>query len=85
MGLCVCVSLCLFVKPYLTSGASLRPEMDVTYSTGNEGQKVCGNFSETAPLCGDTPLPLLYVQSAILLLTLTHVINIWHCRAVAYL
>ena len=36
------------VKPHLTSGASVRPEIDVTYSTGNEGQKICGVFSENA-------------------------------------
>ena len=46
MGLCVCLS----VKSYLTSGASVRPENSVTYSAGNEGQKNCGDFSETAPL-----------------------------------
>ena len=44
--LCVCVS----VKSHLTSGASVRPENAVTYSAGNEGQKMCGVFSETAPL-----------------------------------
>ena len=40
--LCVCLS-------HLTSGASVRPENSVTYSTGNRGQKICGVFSETAP------------------------------------
>ena len=44
--LCVCLS----VKSKLTSGASVRPETSVTYSTGNEGQNICGDFSETAPL-----------------------------------
>ena len=34
----------------LTSGASVRPEYSITYSTDNEGQKVCGVFSEDAPL-----------------------------------
>ena len=38
------------VKSHLTSGASVRPENAVTYSAGNEGQKICGVFSETAPL-----------------------------------
>ena len=38
------------VKSHLTSGASVRPENAVTYSAGNEGQKICGIFSETAPL-----------------------------------
>ena len=46
MGLSVCVS----VKSHLTYGASVRPENAVTYSAGNEGQKICGVFSETAPL-----------------------------------
>ena len=43
------VCLCLSVKSPLTSGASVRPENSVTYSTGNRGQKYCGVFSETAP------------------------------------
>ena len=38
------------VKSHLTYGASLRPENAVTYSAGNEGQKICGVFSEDAPL-----------------------------------
>ena len=38
------------VKSHLTYGASVRPENAVTYSAGNEGQKFCGVFSETAPL-----------------------------------
>ena len=46
----VCVCVCLSVKSHLTSGASVRPENAVTYSAGNEGQKICGVFSETAPL-----------------------------------
>ena len=46
LGLCVCLS----VKQHLTYGASVRPENAVTYSAGNEGQKICGVFSETAPL-----------------------------------
>ena len=37
-------------KSYLTSGASVRPENTVTYSAGNGGPKICGVFSETAPL-----------------------------------
>ena len=50
MGLCVCLSVCLSVKSHLTSGASVRPENTVTYSGGNGGRKICGDFSETAPL-----------------------------------
>ena len=46
MSVCVCVS----VKSHLTSGASVRPENTVTYSAGNGGRKICGDFSETAPL-----------------------------------
>ena len=42
---CVCVSV-----QHLTSRVSFRPENAVTYSTGNEGQKNCGVFSETASL-----------------------------------
>ena len=45
-SVCVCVS----VKSHLTYGASVRPENAVTYSAGNGGQKICGVFSENAPL-----------------------------------
>ena len=44
--LCLCVS----VKSHLTSGASVHPENTVTYSASNEGQNICGVYSETAPL-----------------------------------
>ena len=44
--MCVCVS----VKSHLTSGASVRPENAATYSAGNEGQKLCGVFSENVQL-----------------------------------
>ena len=44
------LSVCLSVKSHLTYGASVRPENAVTYSAGNEGQKICGVFSEDAPL-----------------------------------
>ena len=43
--MCVCL-----LKSKLTSGASVRPENTVTYSVGSGGQKICGFFSETAPL-----------------------------------
>ena len=43
----VCVSVCLSVKSRLTYGASVRPENAVTYSAGNEGQKICGDLPET--------------------------------------
>ena len=42
--------MCVSVKSHLISGASVHPESSVTYSTGNKGQKICGDFSETAPL-----------------------------------
>ena len=42
--------MCVSVKSHLTSGASVRPENPVTYSTGNGSRKICGDFSETAPL-----------------------------------
>ena len=45
-SVCVCVS----VKSHLTYGASVRLENVVTYSAGNEGQNICGVFSENAPL-----------------------------------
>ena len=52
MSVClsVCLSVCVSVKSHLTYGASVRPENAVTYSAGNEGQKICGVFSENAPL-----------------------------------
>ena len=66
--MCVCLSVCLSVKSHLTSGASLRPENTVTYSAGNEGQKICVFFSETAPLQRSSTAPLkAYVRSAIFL------------------
>ena len=34
-----CVSVCLSVKLYLTSGMSVHPENTVMYSAGNGGQK----------------------------------------------
>ena len=46
----VSLSIHLSVKSHLTTGASVRPEIDVTYSTGNKGTKICGDSSETAPL-----------------------------------
>ena len=47
---CVCVCVCVSVNQQPTSGASVCPENAVTYSAGNKGQKICGTFSETAPL-----------------------------------
>ena len=45
-----CVCLCVSVTLHLTSRMSVRPRNDTIYPTGNEGQKICGVFSETAPL-----------------------------------
>ena len=47
-GYCSCP--CVSIKSHLTSGASVRPENNVTYSAGNGGRIICGDFSETAPL-----------------------------------
>ena len=66
---CSCVS----VKSHLTSGASVLPENSVTYSAGNGGRKICGDFSETAPLqrytafcvvgyCSDIPRTFLRAE-----------------------
>ena len=43
----VVVSVCLSVKSNLTSGASDRRENATKYSACNEGQNICGVFSET--------------------------------------
>ena len=48
VGVCLCV--CVSVTLNLTSRVSVRLTKDTTYLTGNEGQKICGIFSETAPL-----------------------------------
>ena len=40
-------SVCVSVKSHLTYGASFRPENAVTYSAGNEGEKICGDLPET--------------------------------------
>ena len=46
----VCLSVCLSVTLHLTSRTSVRPRNDTIYPTGDEGQKICGVFSENAPL-----------------------------------
>ena len=45
-----CAARCPAVNRNHTSGASVRPEKDIMYSTGNEGQNICVDFSEAAPL-----------------------------------
>ena len=47
---CVCVSVCLSVTFNLASRTFIRPTNDMTYLTGDEGQNICGVFSENAPL-----------------------------------
>ena len=47
MGRSVCQSVSLSVKSHITYGASVRPENAVTFSAGNEGHKICGDFPET--------------------------------------
>ena len=61
------VCVCLSVKSHLTSGASVRPEINVTYLTDNDCQTICEIFSETAPLQrSSTPSVVWpYVQWAI--------------------
>ena len=56
----VCVCVCLSVKSHLTYGASVRPENAVTYSSGNEDQKICGVFSENAPLLRSSGVALVF-------------------------
>ena len=46
----VCVCVCLSVTQHLASRMFIRPTNDMTYLTGDEGQKLCGVFSENAPL-----------------------------------
>ena len=81
----VCVSVCVSVKSHITYGASVHPENTVTYSVGNEGQKICGVFSETAPLQRSSTSPIVQpcVQSAIFPEESTHayyVFTTWWVR-----
>ena len=46
----VCVCVCLSVTQHLASRMFIRPTNDMTYLTGDEGQNICGVFSENAPL-----------------------------------
>ena len=43
-SVCQCVCVCVSLKSHLTSGASVRPENNVTYSAGNGGQKNLWGF-----------------------------------------
>ena len=63
--LCVCLSVCLSVcVSDLILEASLRPENAVTYSVGNEGQKIVA-FSLTLRRSRATALAALYGHSAV--------------------
>ena len=57
----VCVFVCVSIQ-HLTSRASFCPENHITYSMGNEGQKVCVDFSETAPLQRYTASCIVWLQ-----------------------
>ena len=46
----VCLCVCVSVTLHLTSRVFVRLTKDMTYLTGNEGQKFRTVFSETAPL-----------------------------------
>ena len=56
----VVVCVCLSVKSHLTYGVSVPPENAVTYSAGNEGKKICGVFSENAPLLRSSGVPVVF-------------------------
>ena len=76
---CVCVC----VKSHLTSGASVRRENTATYSAGNEGQKICGVFSETAllPRSNAPSFGWQYIRSALFPADNTHA----HCACASSL
>ena len=65
------------VKSHITSGGSVRCENAAMYSAGNEGQKMCGVFSETSllPRPSDPSLGWPYIWSAIFPADNTHA----HC------
>ena len=77
--MCVCVS----VKSHLTSGTSVRSENAVTNSVGDEGRKICGVFSDTAPLPRSSAPSLRwpYIRSAIFPADSTHA----HCACASSL
>ena len=70
----VCLCVCPSVKSHLTLEAFLRLENTTMYSAGNEGQKGCGVFSETAPLPRSSApsLGCPYIRSAIFPADNTH-------------
>ena len=74
LGLCVCLS----VKSHLTYGESVRLENSVTYSAGNEGQKICGIFSETAPSQRSSNPPLTAIRTVGHFSCEMHACALWH-------
>ena len=46
----VCLYVCMSVTQHLPYRMFIRPTNNTTYSTGNEGQKMCVVFSENALL-----------------------------------
>ena len=56
-----CVSVCLL--SHISPLEHLRPENPVAYSAGNEGQKICGVFSETARLQRSSTPPLKAIRT----------------------
>ena len=63
----LCHTFCSALKSHLTSGAFVHRENAAKYSAGNEGQNICGVFSETAPLQRSSAPSLgwPYIRSAI--------------------
>ena len=58
---CLCVCLCVCLLSHISvSHMSVRPENAVTYSAGNEGQKICGVFSEDVPLLRSSGVPVVF-------------------------
>ena len=59
--------MCLSVKSHLTLEAPLHPENAVTYSVGDESQKNCDVFSETAllPRSSTPSLGWPYIRSPV--------------------
>ena len=73
----VCLSVCLSIKSYLTSGASVLRENAAMCSACNKSQNICNDFSETAPLPRSSAPSLgwPYILSVIFPADNTHV----HC------
>ena len=75
--------VCLSIKRYLTSGASVCPEKSATYSAGKEGQKFVV-FSLKLHHSRGTALPALYSYCAVghfLLAEYVHVLLKCHVGA----